>query len=186
MRKVTVEGCRRIDVRRTHVHLGVGAVPLLNGQVVLLDWTQCHFGGRRPWYLCPRCGRRVAVLYDAGAGGFFCRYCNDLAYQTQRESWLGRMALKAQRLRHRLGAPGGLLEEFPTKPKGMHRRTYVRLRARGEHAEQIVLGAVEESLGALEERQRQSEARLARLEAECGNDEARWARALRTRSRRRL
>src|SRR5437763_483333 len=37
-------------------------------EVVPLTWTPCHFGGERPWFLCPGavrgryCGRRVAVL----------------------------------------------------------------------------------------------------------------------------
>jgi hypothetical protein len=35
-------------------------------QVLILDWTSCHYGGQRPWCRCPRCQRRVAVLcgYD--------------------------------------------------------------------------------------------------------------------------
>ena len=37
-----------------------------------ITWTNCHFGGRRPWFTCSAhtngryCGRRVAVLYLAG------------------------------------------------------------------------------------------------------------------------
>ena len=42
---------------------------------VWLDWTTCHLGGKRPWFLCPArgCGRCVAVLY--GGGVFACRNC---------------------------------------------------------------------------------------------------------------
>ena len=29
---------------------------------VSLTWTRCHYGGRRPWFVCPRCGRRVGIL----------------------------------------------------------------------------------------------------------------------------
>ena len=41
-------------------------------QRVSITWTNCHFGGRRPWFTCSAhtngryCGRRVAVLYLAG------------------------------------------------------------------------------------------------------------------------
>jgi len=40
---------------------------------VYLDWTECHLGGQRPWFICPArgCGRRVALLY--GGGIFACR-----------------------------------------------------------------------------------------------------------------
>jgi hypothetical protein len=41
---------------------------------VPLTWTECNFGGRRPWFVCPGvvnghyyCGRRVARLYMGGA-----------------------------------------------------------------------------------------------------------------------
>ena len=41
-------------------------------QRVSITWTNCRFGGRRPWFTCSAhtngryCGRRVAVLYLAG------------------------------------------------------------------------------------------------------------------------
>ena len=54
-------------------------------QRVSITWTNCHFGGRRPWFTCSAhtngryCGRRVAVLYLAG-DSFACRDCCGLAY----------------------------------------------------------------------------------------------------------
>ena len=33
--------------------------------------TACNFGGTRPWFRCPVCGRRMAVLYMR-AGRFAC------------------------------------------------------------------------------------------------------------------
>jgi hypothetical protein len=54
-------------------------------QTVSLSWTSCNFGGRRPWFICDNCGRRVAVLY--GAGKYFaCRHCYDLTYRSCQES----------------------------------------------------------------------------------------------------
>ena len=47
-------------------------------QRVPITWTNCHFGGRRPWFACSvrangkYCGRRVAVLYLTGES-FACR-----------------------------------------------------------------------------------------------------------------
>ena len=56
-------------------------------QRVPVIWTACHFGGRRPWFICAAhvnskcCGRRVAVPYLAGDA---CRKWGDLAYESQR------------------------------------------------------------------------------------------------------
>lgn len=90
--------------------------------------TSCHMGGERPWFLCPArgCGKRVAVLY--GGGIFACRKCYQLTYPSQRESPEDRAARRADRIRDRLGWPGGILEGSGWgKPKGMHWRTYERL-----------------------------------------------------------
>jgi hypothetical protein len=54
-------------------------------QAVRLTWIPAHFGGRRPWFICGNCGRRVAILY--GAGKYFaCRHCYDLTYRSCQES----------------------------------------------------------------------------------------------------
>jgi hypothetical protein len=93
-------------------------------------WTACHFGGCRPWFLCPadvgngqRCGRRVAKLYTRGYV-FACRQCCGLAYASQSENPRYRAITRSQKLRMRLGGGPSLLDPFPEKPRGMHRRTY--------------------------------------------------------------
>ncbi len=72
--------------------------------------TSCHMGGERPWFLCPArgCGQRVAVIY--GGGIFACRKCYQLAYPSQRENGMDRATRRADRIRDRLGWPGGILE----------------------------------------------------------------------------
>jgi hypothetical protein len=90
---------------------------------VRLDWTGCHLGGRRPWFLCPYCERRVAVLY--GGEDFACRHCHRLVYGCQRETFEWRMQRKAAKTMRRLGWKRGALNE--EKPKGMHWRTFERL-----------------------------------------------------------
>ena len=72
------------------------------------------------------CARRVAVLYATGAYSL-CRQCSGLVYRSQRKDAEGRAALKAWRLRARLGDDGGLFDPLPERPPGMHRRTYQRL-----------------------------------------------------------
>jgi hypothetical protein len=144
-----VEACSRVDVRSLRQYSD-GTVTLPNGWVVRLDWTPCHLGGRRPWFLCPRCGRRVRILYDANPvttedavlHEFVCRRCGGLAYQTENATRDRRVLLKAQRLRERLGGTGNLREPFPEKPREMHWRTYNRLRARGQWADQRAMVAL--------------------------------------------
>jgi hypothetical protein len=94
-----------------------------------LEWTGTHFGGRRVWFQCPArgCGRRVAILY--GGSIFACRHCHKLTYQCQRETPYDRAARRADAIRRRLGWEPGILNGEGWKPKGMHWRTFERLKA---------------------------------------------------------
>lgn len=96
---------------------------------VWLNWTDCNYGGRRAWFLCPAkgCGRRVATLY--GGTIFACRHCHRLAYGCQRERDYDRAARRADKLRHRLGWESGILNGSGCKPTGMHWRTFERLKS---------------------------------------------------------
>src|SRR5215831_5615350 len=110
-------------------------------QRVPITWTACHLGGQRPWFVCSiysggrHCGRRVALLYLAGKL-FACRRCYGLAYASQRQALYFRDLEKAQKIRMRLGGSTVMSERFPDKPKGMHWRTYHRLRRRHDLAEE--------------------------------------------------
>jgi hypothetical protein len=112
-------------------HCGTADWKSIN-QRVPITWTDCHFGGRRPWFICSvhcdgrYCGRRVAVLY--GLREYFaCRLCYGLAYASQQEPMLERGFMKARKILIRLGAKPDLLEPFPEKPTRMHWRTYEQL-----------------------------------------------------------
>lgn len=89
---------------------------------VPLEWTDCHFGGQRPWFLCPCCYRRVAVLY--GGSIYACRHCHNLVYDCQRADEHSRLLGRAQKIQRRLGWDG---PHGWRKPKGMHQRTFDRL-----------------------------------------------------------
>jgi len=86
---------------------------------VTVTRTPCAFGGSRPWFKCPRCWGRVAVLYLRG-GRFRCRACHGLRYASQSEDACGRSWRKQSKLEARLG-------ENWRKPKGMHKATRERL-----------------------------------------------------------
>jgi hypothetical protein len=105
-------------------------------QQIRVSWTRCHLGnGMRPWLLCPYCERRVAKLFS-GLSGYFCRACvGNPPYASQAKSTQSRRHFEACKLRLRLGGSASLTAPFPERPKGMHRRTYARLRFRAEKLE---------------------------------------------------
>jgi hypothetical protein len=92
---------------------------------VTLEWTPCHLGGRRAWFRCPArgCGRRYAGSI------FACRHCHKLAYQCQRKTDDDRAMRRAETIRRRIGWEAGIANPEGDKPKGMHWRTFERLKA---------------------------------------------------------
>lgn len=109
-------------------------------QRIPIVWTSCRYGGRRPWLTCESyskgeyCGQRAAILYGVG-DMFACRSCYGLSYQSQHESPRLRRISRSRKIRVGLGGSEDLFQPFPTKPRGMHHRTYERLRARGVAAD---------------------------------------------------
>lgn len=99
--------------------------------VVPLTWTSPHYGGRRPWFLCTGCARRVGVLI-LGGGAVLCRRCRGLAYEVQRERRSYRLMRRRDKLLARLGPDG-------ERPKGMHWRTYARIREEADAADCLSL-----------------------------------------------
>ncbi len=104
----------------------------LGQDIVTIDRTTCHFGGVRPWFLCPGCRKRIAVLYGRRierdgsklpirTRSLKCRKCHDLSYESQHEEWDQRMRRRANKTWARIGGRCG------NKPKRMHWRTYNRL-----------------------------------------------------------
>jgi len=93
--------------------------------MVRLDWTPCHFGGRRAWFLCPHCKRRVAVLH--GSTTIACRHCFRLAYPSTREGKAERAGRRAEKIRARLEWRPGIAWGMDRKPRHMHWDTFDRL-----------------------------------------------------------
>lgn len=121
---------RDADTGRQTASIGyrseAGAVVLdytLNGepiqQRVLIEHTVCNYGGARAWFGCPRCGRRVAVLYLRN-NGFACRRCQLVAYGSQSDDEMSRTWRKQRKVEAKLSAD-------LQRPAGMHWTTYERL-----------------------------------------------------------
>jgi hypothetical protein len=107
-------------------------------QNIRVSWTTCRFGGARPWFHCPYCDRRVALLYWTLAA-YVCRHCPDNPpYASQTKSAAGRRHFALCKLRLQLGANAKPGTDLPDRPPGMHRRTYRRLRARIEALERVL------------------------------------------------
>ena len=83
--------------------------------------TSCHYGNTRPWFACPHCMARVAVLYMR-RGGFYCRKCARVAYYSQSEDVTGRTWRVQRKAEAKLG-------ENWARPKGMHAATREKLLA---------------------------------------------------------
>lgn len=105
---------------------------------IQLEYTACHLGGQRPWWACPQCERRVAIVYERD-GYWACRTCSRLAYPSQRERAPNRALRQVAKVRRRLGWPRGLALPSGDRPKGMHARTYERLVERHDRYAAIAL-----------------------------------------------
>lgn len=110
-------GINVISIGLLTLDYSVGGVP--TSEPVRIDRTPCTFGKSRPWFGCPGCGHRVALLYLRG-GRFRCRQCHKLRYVSQSLDECGRSWRKQSKLEDRLG-------EGWRKPKGMHKATRARI-----------------------------------------------------------
>lgn len=98
---------------------------------VELDYTACNYGGERIWFICPKCGQRVRILYLKN-NLFRCRSCQDLNYSLQQEDKrdyaIRTIEHRMFRVQDRLKTEKDINNIYCIpKPKGMHYETYDRL-----------------------------------------------------------
>jgi hypothetical protein len=125
-------GQDRLDLAY-HVRVGGGEWKDV-AETIGIARVPCHFGGTRPYFICPACRRRVAKLH--GPDRYFrCRRCCRLAHASQSENARDRALRRATKVRQRLGGEPSMAAPFPPKPKGMWPRTYECLRERAFEAE---------------------------------------------------
>lgn len=117
-------------------------------ETVWLDRTVCNYGGQRAWFRCPGCRRRIAVLCSDGKW-FLCRHCYQLPYSSQMESYHDRMMEQARKIRRRVGATEVMFDRiYPwDKPKGMHWKTFDRLRRKEQEYRVAMFASLAGQLG---------------------------------------
>ncbi len=113
---------------------------------VPVNYTTCNYGGERPWFLCPHCGRRVSKLYLSNKY-FWCRHCWGLTYESQGENKADRLLRKVQKKRAKLGGSTATVDPIPEKPKGMHQQTYLRKKLEIIDLEERMWGTAAEQFG---------------------------------------
>lgn len=90
---------------------------------ICVAYTTCHFGGKRPWFVCPKCQRRAGIMYLWYIPQ--CRNCAHLVYASQSEDPVNRSWRRTTKIESRLASGEG--KSKCRRPKGMHMSTYQRL-----------------------------------------------------------
>lgn len=85
MPKPLIEHCQPISSNDLQLpDLDIVSVKI-DGQIVKITLTICNYGGKRVWFICPKCHKRVGKLFRKPmAQNFYCRLCNDLTYLSTR------------------------------------------------------------------------------------------------------
>jgi hypothetical protein len=119
-----------------------GTVFLLIGSgsiIIDIRYTRIYRGSSniRPWFKCPGCKRRCALLYWPR---WTCRKCSNLAYLSELECKGFRGQRRVQKIQARLGGDGSYIGDFPDKPPRMHWKTYQRWYEKHQAAYERSLG----------------------------------------------
>ncbi len=90
--KILTEQCQKININELvrsakKEILNLSLQGKINTEEQQLDVTTspCHFGGKRFWFVCPRCKGRVGTLYKTPVSDeLLCRNCHKLTYLKSR------------------------------------------------------------------------------------------------------
>ena len=87
---ITTNMCDRpsINLDYTITSNSTGEKRSVNYDVRLLSYP-CYFGGKRWFFECTNCFRNTRVLYRSSYDKFYCRKCNNLAYDSQNKNRRG-------------------------------------------------------------------------------------------------
>jgi hypothetical protein len=105
-------------------------------QTFPLEAKPLPYGGYRWYAICQLTRKRASRLYMRG-DNFMSRTATGLAYGSQYEAAHYRALRGAEKVREKLGGRVAVMMGFgfPDRPKGMWRKTYDRIRQRGDKYE---------------------------------------------------
>lgn len=131
------------DIEEACLHLSFYVRGTKCYQTLRLAVNNLRLGCVRLWFVCPVTGQRARVLYlPEGKDRFASRKGHGLGYRSQGESELLRKITRAQKIRAHLIGDLSIHTPFPPRPRGMHRRTYERLRTEALKIEAAALEAL--------------------------------------------
>jgi hypothetical protein len=149
--RVCLESGAKLDINRLlregEISPGGGVILRLefgdgSQQEIALTSRPRHFGGKQWYFLCPRTGRSVSVLWrPLGARWFASRQAwgRQVAYESQFQDCIGRAHLGKQRIKTRLiGSLDPDEWDLPPKPKRMRWKTYNRYEQKFDRYEEIL------------------------------------------------
>jgi hypothetical protein len=98
-------------------------------QPITISRSPCKSGGERRWFLCPRCDRRVAILYSKPY--FKCRHCLGLPYASQRQLAAIRRLSQVVQQRRKLGGSGIAMGSVSSEAQGYATNNVFKPKRRG-------------------------------------------------------
>ncbi|MBI2021814.1 hypothetical protein HYS93_02965 [Candidatus Daviesbacteria bacterium] len=82
--KVNIDDLVSIVLKELKIRFLQSQVEVL-GADVKFTYSKTKFNGKRYWFICPNCGRRVGTIYKHPTEDTFgCRICLNLRYRKQR------------------------------------------------------------------------------------------------------
>jgi ribosomal protein L37AE/L43A len=90
-----------------------------------IEKLHCNYGGVRYYFHCPKCSRRMRILY-CSEGLFQCRKCLNIGYYSQRLRPSERYLVMCSTMRQYIKLRGGDLDRG-VRPFRMHKKHFSRI-----------------------------------------------------------
>jgi len=86
-------GSVQVSINRASLLATISLIAVRVGSeenIIKITHTSCNFGGRRMWFLCPRCDKRAAIIFTKDRV-WACRTCLQLTYRSQCDGRISRL-----------------------------------------------------------------------------------------------